>query len=50
MTTEDIMAVALEMGGFTRPPEDSAIFVEGRNIPPASTSTNGRCCSATWSS
>ena len=32
MTTEDIMAVALEMGGFTRPPEDSAIFVQGRNI------------------
>lgn len=32
MTTDEIMALALEMGGFDSTPEDSAVFVPGRNI------------------
>ncbi|HXF81907.1 MAG TPA: hypothetical protein VNN19_04060 [bacterium] len=32
MTTDEIAALALELGGFDRLPEDSAIHVPGRNI------------------
>lgn len=32
MTTEEIMRLALQMAGFARIPEDSAIHVPGRNI------------------
>ncbi|HLA23912.1 MAG TPA: Nif3-like dinuclear metal center hexameric protein [bacterium] len=32
MTTDEIMALALEMAGFPAVPEDSGIFVEGRDI------------------
>ncbi len=32
MTTEEIMSLALEMSGFLRIPEDSAIFVPGKGI------------------
>ena len=32
MTTDEIMALALEMAGFAAVPEDSGVFVEGRDI------------------
>lgn len=32
MTTDEIMALAVKMAGFPRIPEDSAIFIGGRNI------------------